>query len=116
MIYNVSGTSQSRLSARASTERRQCRQFTLAQRRHIVTLVDRAVQEDGVSFNRAADNLQVVPSLFAGGVPLFKFKTPRILKVAMMPRLTIEARRDSWMIFRRNSLPLCLNGEIVECL
>ena len=33
--------------------------FTLAQRRHIDTLVDRAMQEDGISFNRAADNLQV---------------------------------------------------------
>ena len=39
--------------------KRQRRIYTLAQRRHIVTLVDRAVQEDGVSFNRAADNLQV---------------------------------------------------------
>ena len=58
MIYALSGTSQSRLSARVSVER-QRRIYTLAQRRHIVTLVDRAVQEDGVSFNRAADNLQV---------------------------------------------------------
>jgi len=33
--------------------------FTLAQRCHIVTLVDRAMQEDGVSFNHAVDNLQV---------------------------------------------------------
>ena len=33
--------------------------FSLAQRCHIVTLVDRAIQEDGISFNRAADNLQV---------------------------------------------------------
>ena len=57
MIYNIGGTSQNRLSARVSIQRRQRRQFTLAQRRHIVTLVDRAVQEDGVSFNRAADNL-----------------------------------------------------------
>ena len=59
MIYALSGTSQNRLLARVSFQRRQRRQFTLAQRRHIVTLVDRAVQEDGVSFNRAADNLQV---------------------------------------------------------
>jgi hypothetical protein len=59
MIYALSGTSQNRLLARVSTERRQRRQFTLAQRRHIVTLVDRAVQEDGVSINRAVDNLQV---------------------------------------------------------
>ena len=58
MIYALSGTSQSRLSARVSVER-QRHIYTLAQRRHIVTLVDRAVQEDGVSFNRAADNLQV---------------------------------------------------------
>ena len=33
--------------------------FSLAQRRHIVTLVDRAMQEDGISLNRAAENLQV---------------------------------------------------------
>ena len=33
--------------------------FTLAQRRHIVTLVDRAMQEGGISFNRAVENLQV---------------------------------------------------------
>jgi transposase-like protein len=59
MIYNVGGTSQNRLLARVSIQRRQRRQFTLAQRRHIVTLVDRAVQEDGVSFIRAAENLQV---------------------------------------------------------
>ena len=59
MIYYVSGTSQNRLSARVSIQRRQRRQFTLAQRHHIVTLVDGAVQEDGVSFNCAADNLQV---------------------------------------------------------
>ena len=39
--------------------KRERRIYTLAQRRHIVTLVDRAVQEDGVSFNHAADNLQV---------------------------------------------------------
>jgi len=58
MIYALSGTSQSRLSARVSFKR-QRRIYTLAQRHHIVTLVDRAVQEDGVSFNRAADNLQV---------------------------------------------------------
>ena len=58
MIYALSVTSQSRLLARVSTER-QRRIYTLAQRRHIVTLVDRAVQEDGVSFNRAVDNLQV---------------------------------------------------------
>jgi hypothetical protein len=36
MIYNVSGTSQTRLSARVSVER-QRRIYTLAQRRHIVT-------------------------------------------------------------------------------
>ena len=59
MIYALSGTSQNRLLARVSIQRRQRRQFTLAQRRHIVTLVDRAVQEDGVSFIRAAENLQV---------------------------------------------------------
>ena len=59
---------------------------------------------------------RLVPSLFAGGVTLFKFKTPRKIKVAMMLCPTIEARQDSWMIFRRNSFPLCLNGEIVECL
>ena len=58
MIYALSGTSQSQLLASISVER-QCRIYTLAQRHHIVTLVDRAVQEDGVSFNRAADNLQV---------------------------------------------------------
>ncbi len=33
--------------------------FTLAQRHHIVTLVDRAIQEDGISFNSAVENLQV---------------------------------------------------------
>jgi hypothetical protein len=33
--------------------------FSLAQRRHIVTLVDRAMQKDGISFLRAAENLQV---------------------------------------------------------
>ncbi len=33
--------------------------FSLAQRRHIVTLVDRAMQEDGISLNHAAENLQV---------------------------------------------------------
>jgi transposase-like protein len=59
MIYNVGGTSQNRLLARVSIQRCQRRQFTLAQRRPIVTLVDRAVQEDGVSFIRAAENLQV---------------------------------------------------------
>jgi len=59
MIYNVGGNSQNRLLARVFIQRRQRRQFTLAQRCHIVTLVDRAVQEDGVSFNCAADNLQV---------------------------------------------------------
>jgi len=58
MIYALSGTSQSRLSARVSVER-QRRIYTLAKSRQIVTLVDRAVQEDGVSFIRAADNLQV---------------------------------------------------------
>ena len=58
MIYNVSGTSQTRLLARVLVER-QHRMFTLAQRRHIVTLVDRAMQEDGVSFNHDVDNLQV---------------------------------------------------------
>ena len=58
MIYALGGTSQSRLSARVSVER-QRRIYTLAQRRQTVTLVDRAVQEDGVSFIRAADNLQV---------------------------------------------------------
>ena len=61
MIYYVSGTSQNRLSARVSIQRRQHRQFTLAQRRHIVTLidVDRAVQKDGIPFIQAAENLQV---------------------------------------------------------
>jgi hypothetical protein len=57
MIYNVSGTSQNRLSARVSIQRRQRRQFTLAQRRHIVTLVDRAVQENVMHFFRAVENL-----------------------------------------------------------
>ena len=33
--------------------------FTLAQRHHIVTLVDRAVMEDGIALNHAANNLQV---------------------------------------------------------
>ena len=33
--------------------------FSLAQRCHIVTLVDRAMQEDGISLVHAADNLQV---------------------------------------------------------
>ena len=33
--------------------------FTLAQRGHIITLVDRAVMEDGITLNRAADNLLV---------------------------------------------------------
>ena len=33
--------------------------FPLAQRCHIVTLVDRAVMEDGIPLNRAVDNLQV---------------------------------------------------------
>jgi hypothetical protein len=33
--------------------------FTLAQRHHIVTLVDRAVMEDSITLNHAADNLQV---------------------------------------------------------
>ena len=49
MIYNVSGRSQNRLMARVSTERRQRRQFTLAQRRHLVTLVDRAMQDVGIN-------------------------------------------------------------------
>ena len=57
MIYNVSGTSQTRLLARVFE--RQHRMFTLAQRRHIDTLVDRAMQEDGISLNHAAENLQV---------------------------------------------------------
>ena len=59
MIYNVSGTSQNRLLARVSIQRHQRRQYTLAKRHHIVTLVDRAVQEDGISFIRAAENHQV---------------------------------------------------------
>jgi hypothetical protein len=59
MIYALSGTNQNRLSARVSIQRHQRRQFTLAQRHHIVTLVDRAVQEDGMYFIRAAENLQV---------------------------------------------------------
>jgi hypothetical protein len=46
MIYALSGTSQTRLLATVSVER-QRRIYTLAQRRRIVTLVDRAVQEDG---------------------------------------------------------------------
>ena len=58
MIYALSGTSQTRLSARVSVKR-QRRIYTPAQRRHIITLVDRAVQEDGIPFVRAADNLQV---------------------------------------------------------
>ncbi len=59
MIYALSGTSQNCLLARVSIQRHQRRQFTLAQRRHIVTLVDRAVQENGIPFIRAAENLQV---------------------------------------------------------
>jgi hypothetical protein len=59
MMYSLSGTSQARLSGRISGERQTRRMFSLAQRRHIVTLVDRAMQEDGISFNRAAGNLQV---------------------------------------------------------
>ena len=59
MIYALSGTSQNRLSARVSIQRHQRRQLTLAQRRHIVTLFDRAVQEDGMHFIRAAENHQV---------------------------------------------------------
>jgi hypothetical protein len=59
MIYNVSRTSQNRLLARVSIQRHQRRQYTLAQRRHIVTLVDKAVQEDGISFICAAENHQV---------------------------------------------------------
>jgi hypothetical protein len=59
MIYNVSGTSQNHLLARVSIERHHCRQYTLAQRHHTVTLVDRAMQEDGIPFIRAAENLQV---------------------------------------------------------
>ena len=60
MIYNVSRTSQNHLLARVSIQRHQRRQYTLAKRRHIVTLlVDRAVQEDGISFIRAAENHQV---------------------------------------------------------
>ena len=50
MIYALSGTSQTRLSGRVSIERHPSRQFTLAQRRHTVTLVDRAMQEDGIPF------------------------------------------------------------------
>ena len=56
MIYALSGMSQTRLSARVSVER-QRRMFTLAQRRPIVTRVDRAMQEGGISFNSAVDNL-----------------------------------------------------------
>jgi hypothetical protein len=52
-------TSQARLSARVSVERQTHRMFSLAQRRHIVTLVDRAMQEDGISLVGAAENLQV---------------------------------------------------------
>jgi hypothetical protein len=61
MIYNVSGTSQNCLSAWVSIERHHRRQYTLAQRGHIVTLVDsdRAMQEDGIPFIRAVENLQV---------------------------------------------------------
>ena len=59
MIYYVSGTSQTRLSARVSVERHHHPQFTLASRRHIVTLVDRAMQEDGIPFIRAVENLRV---------------------------------------------------------
>jgi hypothetical protein len=33
--------------------------FSLAQRHHIVTLVDRAMQDDGISLNCTAENLQV---------------------------------------------------------
>ena len=58
MIYALSGTSQTRLSARVSIEK-QHHMFTLAQRHHIITLVDRAVMEDGITLNRAADNLLV---------------------------------------------------------
>ncbi len=112
MIYALSGTSQNQLLARVSVERRHCRVFSLAQRCHIVTLVDRALQY-GVSINHAVDNLQVSPSLFAGGVRIFK--TSQILKVVILTR-TMQARWASWMISRRNSLPLCLTGEIVECL
>jgi hypothetical protein len=78
MIYNVGGTSQNRLSARV---------YTLTQRGHIITLVDRAMQEDGIPFIRAAENLQVrlVLTLFAGGVLLFRiFKKPQIIKVAIL--------------------------------
>ena len=42
--------------------------FSLAQRRHIVTLVDRAMQEDGISLNRAVEILRLALTLFAGGV------------------------------------------------
>ena len=59
MIYALSRTSQTRLSARVSVVERQHRILTLAQKLYIFTLVDRAVQEDGIPFVRAVDNLQV---------------------------------------------------------
>jgi len=59
MIYTLSGTSQNHLSARVSIKRPHRCQYTLAQRRHIVTLVDRAMQEGGIPFIRAAENLQL---------------------------------------------------------
>jgi hypothetical protein len=59
MMYSLSGTNQARLSARISGERQTRRMFSLAQRRHIVTLVDRAMQEDGTSLVGAAENLRV---------------------------------------------------------
>jgi hypothetical protein len=59
MIYALGGMNQAQLSARISVERQTCLMFSLAQRRYIVTLVDRAMQEDGISLIRVAENLPV---------------------------------------------------------
>jgi len=101
MIYNVSGTSQNRLLARVSIERHHRRQYTLAQRCHIITLVDRAMQEDGIPFIRAMENLQVsAHSVCKWCAALQDTTNPQGRNDAM------QNHRDSWMIFRRNSLPL----------
>jgi len=109
--------SQNRLLARVSIQRHQHCQFT--PKGITLLLLLTGLCRKTVSLLSVLWRIfRLVPRLFTGGVPLFKFKTPRIHNVVMMPCRTIEARArgDSWMIFRRKSLSLCLNGEIVECL
>ena len=70
---------------------------SLAQRRHSVTLVDRAVQEDGISLNRAAENLQVSGRWHAALQDLQDITNPqgrdilrRPLKISSTPTLTVH--------------------------